>query len=212
MQLFVNFFYWIVFSWNDAVGCSLKFGWILHDLAIFWCGQDYSCFFLFVFWKMRSEFVLELNLVIFLFICKGKERRFLYDHAWSTDLVASFSAENVLVWLGIGSSASLTPLSLQDKFSAELHVLHFMICLLLCFRIPFLKEGALTFCTVMLFSFIVNAPSCSSACLSLWDDSACSLYPHSFVVNVNNGMSLLIDEYGLESCKLDKFELVVYRS
>lgn len=161
---------------------------------------------------MRSEFVLELNLVIFLFICKGKERRFLYEHAWSTDLVVSFSAENLLVWLGIGSSASLTPLSLQDKFSAELHVLHFMICLLLCFRIPFLKEGALTFCTVMLFSFIVNAPSWSSACLSLWEDSACSLYPHSFVVNVNNGMSLLIDEYGLESCKLDKCELVVYRS
>ena len=64
----------------------------------------------------------------------------------------------------------------------------------------------------MLFNFIVNAPSCSSVCPSLWLGSASSLYPHSFVVKVNNGMSLLIDEYGLESCKLDKCELVMFGS
>ena len=54
----------------------------------------------------------------------------------------------------------------------------------------------------VLFSLIVNAADgcgdLSLSCAALF----CSLCPDAFDLNVNNGMSLLVGELGLESCEV----------
>ena len=93
---------------------------------------------------------------------------------------------------------SLPALSWQDEFSVESVGGHLIFSLLLRFRIPFLKVGAFVVWLGALLNFIVNAPggcegwSCDPLC--------CSLCPDAFELNVNNGMSLLVGELGLDSC------------
>ena len=73
MQFHVDFFYGVRVGRDDPVGGSMESGRIFHNLAVFWCGQDYSCFlFVFVFRKMRFDLVLKFDLLMFFFTFKEK--------------------------------------------------------------------------------------------------------------------------------------------
>lgn len=78
MQFHVDCLYGVRVGWDDPVGGSMESGRVFHNLAVLWCGQDYSCFlFVFVFCKMCFDLVLKFDFLMFFFTFKERYNELL---------------------------------------------------------------------------------------------------------------------------------------